>query len=289
MAATHDSRVDDTGSVVRRLWGRIVPALLVPVLVFGCSEVPYAPGPTFEPSPTPAPRQSSATSGPPTTETGPAIELEGAVVADNGQTATLTARVELGDIVDVHSDPTHDRLTQRLDVHGSATLTNPTSRINVAASAVDLVFQSGYPRSSPACAALPAPEGVTWGAYCWYLLGATSAFGEHGDIIALQPGERRVRAVTTMATGLSRLRVPEAAAKRAVPALKHPAVVVVLTSAVDYNGTRLRGGCGSRATVVTPSGPAAQTPRPAQPVLTQNAVAATTSTIACKDIQYIGP
>lgn len=281
--------MDDTGSVVRKLWSRAVPALLAGAVVVGCSGVPYAPGPTFEPSPTPASRLASATAGPPTTETGPAIELEGAVVADDGQAATLTARVELGDIVDVHSDPTHDRSTQRLDVHGSARLTNPTSRINVAASAVDLVFQSGYPRGSPACAALPAPEGVTWKAYCWYLLGSTSAFGEHGDLLALQPGEQRVRAVTTRATGLGRLHVPEAAARRATAALKQPAIIVVLTSAVDYNGTRLRGACGSRATVVTPSGPAAQTPKPAQPVLTQNAVAATTSTIACKDIQYIGP
>lgn len=281
--------MDDTGSVVRRLLGRAVPALLAAVVVVGCSGVPYAPGPTFEPSPTPASRLASPTVRPSTTKTGRAIELQGAVVAVDGQAAPLTARVELGGPVDVRSGQTGNHSTQRLDVHGMATLTNPTSRINVAASAVDLVFQSGYPRSSPACAALPAPEGVTWSAYCWYLLGATSAFGEHGDLIALQPGERRVRAVTTRATGLGRLHIPEAAAKRAVAALKQPAVVVVLTSAVDYNGTRLRGGCGSRSTVVTPSGPAAQTPKPAQPVLTQNAVVATTSTIACKDIQYIGP
>ena len=64
---------------------------------------------------------------------------------------------------------------------------------------------------------------------------------------------------------------------------------MVLTSAVGYDGTRLRGGCESPATAVTPSGAASQAPQSGTPVFTQNAVVAATKTITCKDLQYVGP
>ena len=81
----------------------------------------------------------------------------------------------------------------------------------------------------------------------------------------------------------------DADAEKTNAALHQPAIVVILTAAVDYNGTRLRGGCKNLSTVVTPSGPVTQTPEPTQPVTTQNAVVAATSTITCKDLQYLGP
>lgn len=168
-------------------------------------------------------------------------------------------------------------------------LANPTDRINVAAASVDLVFQAGYPRASTACEALPPPDGLTWGTYCWYLVATATASGEKGDVTALQPREQRVLPVTTAAAGLGQLRISNAEAKHTTAALQRPAIVVVVTSAVGYAGTRLRGGCESLSTVVTPSGPATQTPEPERPVLTQNAVVAATSKIACRDLEYIGP
>ena len=210
------------------------------------------------------------------------------MVAEDGQAAPLTARIELGALGPAGRDA-ENRSTRRLAVNGTATLTNPTDRINVPAASIDLVVQAGYLRTSPACRALPPPDGLAWGRYCWYLLGTTGAVGEDGGLTALQPGEQRVRSVTTTATGLGQLLTSDAEAKETNAALHRPAIVVILTAAVDYNGTRLRGGCENLSTVVTPSGPVTQTPEPAQPVTTQNAVVAATSTIACRDLQYIGP
>lgn len=268
----------------------LVPALLTVAVLSGCSGVPYAPGPTFEPSPpgpvSPDATPSSASS--PTIGTGPAIELGGSVVADGGQVAVLDAHIELGVLGPAGRFP-ESRSARRLVVGGTASLTNPSDRINVAAASVDLVFQAGYLRTSAACEALPPPDGLTWGAYCWYLLGATSAAGADGSITALQPGEKRVRSVTTTAAGLGQLRTSDAEAQRTTASLHRPAVVVVITAPVDYNGTRLHGGCENRSTVVTPTGPISRPPEPAHPVRTANAVAAATSEIACRDLQYVGP
>ena len=136
---------------------------------------------------------------------------------------------------------------------------------------------------------MPAPDGLAWGAYCWYLLGTTNAFDERGGITAFQPGEQRVRIVTTTANGLGQIRTSDATATRTAAALRRPAVVIVLTTAVDHTGTRLRGRCESLSTVVMPSGPATATPQTEQPALTQHAVAAAPTTIICKDLRYIGP
>lgn len=270
----------------------VVSAVLTAASLSGCSGLPYAPGPKFEPSPplsSASPTVSTSGGSSSSTAIGSAIELHGSVVAEDEQTAILDARLELGDLNPGRRDVSENRSTRRLAVQGTATLTNPTDRINVAAASVHLVFQAGYPRTSPACEPLPAPEGLTWGAYCWYLLGTTSAFDKSGGITALQPGEQRIRAVTTTAHGLGQLRTSDAAAERTAAALRRPAVVVVVTSAVDYNGTRLRGGCESLSTVITPSGTATPSRQPEQAVLTQNAVAAASTTITCKDLQYIGP
>lgn len=282
----------DTERVVRirRGWA-LVPALLTAAVLSGCSGVSYAPGPTFEPSPPPRaapPATPSGGAGSAKTGHTSTVDLRGSVVAADGQTAPLTAHIELGALGPAGRDA-DNRSTRRLAVHGTATLTNPTDRINVPAASVDLVVQAGYPRASPACQALPPPEGLAWTTYCWYLLGTTDAFGEDGGLTALQPGERRTRPVTTTATGRGQLRTSDDKARETNAGLHRPAIVVVLTAAVDYNGTQLRGGCENLTTVVTPSGAVSQTPEPTQPLTTQNAVVAATSTIACKDLQYIGP
>lgn len=269
-------------------------AVLATALLAGCSNVPYAPGPTFEPSPPSSPAAppgaapSGATPGPQSPRTGTVIQLRGSVVAEDGQAALLTAHVELGELGPARRDA-ENRSTRRLSVHGAATLTNPTNRINVVAASVDLVFQAGYPLSSPACRALPPPDGLSWGTHCWYLLGTTNVLAENGSVTALQPDEQRVEAVTTAATGLGQLRTPENQARSTTEAMHRPAIVVVLSSAVDYNGTRLRGGCESLSTSVTPTGAATQTPQPQQPFLSQRAVVASTTTLACQDLRYIGP
>lgn len=261
-------------------------AVLTSALLAGCSGVPYAPGPTFEPSPSTSAAATAGSTPNPDRSPRPAtvIHLRGSVVADDGQTAPLTAQVELGELGPAHG--TGNRASRRLSVAGAVTLTNPTNRINVPAASVDLVFQAGYPRSSPACRALPPPDGITWGAYCWYLLGATDVLGENGSITALQPGEQRVQTVTTAATGLGHLRVLEDEARTASEALRRPTIVAVLTSPVDSNGTRLRGSCESLSTLDTPTGAAAPT---LQPVLSGRTVAAATTTFSCQELQYIGP
>ena len=279
--------IADTGAVPNRIhcW-----AAVSAVLTAGCSGVPYAPGPTFEPSPS---RPSASLTAPPGSEAsitaGSVIELHGSIAADDGQAAQVAARLELGDLSSPRRDGSENRSTRRLKVYGTATLTNPTDRINVPAAAVDLVFQAGYPRTSPACQALPAPEGLTWGTYCWYLLGTTSAVDSRGSITALQPGEQRTRTVTTRADGRGQIRTSDGAARRTAAALRRPAVVVVLTSAVGYEGTRLRGGCESLSTVVTPSGPATPPTQPREDLLTDHAVAAASTTLTCGDLRYIGP
>lgn len=276
---------------IRRGWD-LVPALLTAAVLSGCSGVGYAPGPTFEPSPPlrTAPATATPSGGDRSPKTGDTstIDLRGSVVAEDGQIAPLAARIELGALGPAGRDA-ENRSTRRLAVHGTAMLTNPTNRINVPAASVDLVVQAGYRRTSPACQALPPPDGLAWSTYCWYLLGTTEAVGEDGGLTALQPGEQRIRLVTTTATGRGQLRTSDAKAREVTAVLRRPAVVVVLAAAVDYNGTRLRGQCDNLSTVVTPSGPVSQTPEPGQAVTTQNAVVAATSTIACKDVQYIGP
>ena len=270
--------------------------LLMSAVLTGCSAVPYAPGPTIVPSP-------SATSAPATTSPaassegglstpaspGSAIELRGSVISEDGQTATLDVRIGLGGLGPAHRDTAGNQDARRLAIHGTTTLTNPTDRIDVAAASVDLVLQAGYPRSSPACEALPPPDGLTWGAYCWYLLATASALDERGTVVALQPGEQRVRNLTTIADGLGQLRTTDSAARRLGATLRRPAVVVVVTSAVDYNGTRLRGGCRSISTDLTPSSAATQAVQPDSSVVTDHAVVAATKTIACRDLRYIGP
>lgn len=170
-------------------------------------------------------------------------------------------------------------------VQGTVTLTNSTNRINVPAASVLVVLQTGYPTQSEACRRLHPPDGMTWGRYCWYLLAAASPYGDHNDLVALQPGEQRLRALTTRANGLGQLRVAESDMEELSAALRRPAVVVAATSPVNYDGTRLRAGCEMDATVVTPSGAASQ----AQPAVTQNAVAAATRMVACQDFRYLGP
>ena len=263
----------------------LVPALLTVAVLSGCSGVPYAPGPTFEPSPAPTTAPPSAplggdrsTKSSDGSDTSTNIDLRGSVVADDGQVAALTASIGLGALGPAGRDA-ENRSTRRLAVNGTATLTNPTDRINVPAASVDLVVQAGYLRTSPACRALPPPDGLARGTYCWYLLGTTDAVGADGGLTALQPGEQRIRSVTTTATGPGQLLTSDADAEKTNAALHRPAIVVILTAAVDYNGTRLRGGCENLSTVVTPIGPVTQTAEPAQPVTTQNAVVAATSTI----------
>lgn len=262
-------------------------AVLVSALLAGCSGVPYAPGPTFEPSPSTSPTTTAGSAPNPdrSLRSATVIHLRGSVVADDGQTAPLTAQVELGELGPARG--AGNRSPRRLSVSGAATLTNPTNRINVPAASVDLVFQAGYPRSSPACRALPPPDGLTWGTYCWYLLGTTNALGDTGSITALQPGEQRVQTVTTAATGLGQLQTPEDEARTTSEALRRPAIVAVPTSPVDYNGTRLRGSCESLSTHDTPTGAATPT---SQPVPSSGrAIAASTTTLPCQDLQYIGP
>lgn len=268
------------------LFRALSSAVLTSALLAGCSGVPYAPGPTFEPSPSTSPAITAGSTPNPdrSLRSATVIHLRGSVVADDGQTAPLTAQVELGELGPAHGAT--DRSPRRLSVHGLATLTNPTNRINVPAASVDLVFQAGYPRRSPACRALPPPDGLTWGTYCWYLIGTTNVLGNNGSITALQPGEQRVQTVTTAATGLGQLRTPEDEARTTSEALRRPAIVAVLTSPVDYNGTRLRGSCESLSTHDTPTGAATPT---SQPVLSGRAIAASTTTFACQDLQYIGP
>lgn len=265
--------------------------MLAAVTLLGCSGVPYAPGPTLVPSPSPPsatpPRSRIATppsTGAPSPPTARGVELRGALVARDGQVAALKALVELGELGPVQRGG-EDRGTQQMSVDGTATLTNSTDRINVPAASVTLVFQAGYLRSSKACTALRPPEGVSWGRYCWYLVATASPYGRSGELVALQPGEQRILAVTPPARGLGRLRTPKEGAGRVAAALKRPAIVVALTSAVNYNGTQLRGGCNNPPTLV-PSGAA---PQPTQLTLAQITLVAATTAITCPELQYVGP
>ena len=213
---------------------------------------------------------------------GPEIELRGTLVSDEGQQAELDARVQLGDLGPVQRGGDEDRGRRHLAVQGTVTLTNPTNRINVPAASVVVVLQAGYPTRSVACRWLHPPDGTTWGRYCWYLLATTSPYGDHDDLVALQPGEQRLRALATRAGGPG-LRVAGTDVDEASAVLRRPAVVVAATSPVGYHGTRLRAGCETDATVPGPA------PSRARPAVTQNAVVAATSKITCQDFQYLGP
>lgn len=213
------------------------------------------------------------------------IELRGTLTNEDGQQAQLDVRVQLGDLGPVQRGGDEDHGSRRMAVRGTATLTNATDRINVPAASVLVVLQAGYPAQSEACRGLPPPDGMTWGRYCWYLLAAASPYGEHHDLVALQPGEQRHRALTTSASGPGLLRVAETDLDEVGAALGRPAVVVAATSPVNYDGTRLRAGCEMDATVPLPSGAAS----PAPPAVTQNAVAAATKVISCQDFRYLGP
>jgi hypothetical protein len=213
------------------------------------------------------------------------IELRGALINDDGQRAELDVRLRLGDLGPVQRGGDDDRGSRRMAVQGAVTLTNPTDRINVPAASVLVVVQAGYPTRSEACRRLPPPDGMTWGRYCWYLLAAADPYGDHHELVALQPGEQRHRALTTSADGPGRMRVAATDLAEASAALSGPAVVVAATSPVTYDGTRVRAGCEEDATAPTPSGAAP----PAPPAVTQNAVAAATKEIACQDFRYLGP
>jgi len=268
-----------------------LPGLLLLAALAGCSGVPYAPGPSVVPSPSPAPTPPAATrvaspapedpaTGP---VDGPVVELHGTLVSDDGQQAQLAAHLQLGDLGPPQRGE-EDRGSRRLAVRGTVTLTNPTDRIDVPAASVQVVLQAGYRTTSPACRALPPPDGTTWGRYCWYLLAATTPYGEHLDLVALQPGEQRVRALMS-ARGPGRLRVAGTDRQRVEAALRRPLVVVAVTAPVTHAGMRVRSGCGSAAAVVGPSGAAP----PARAALVQNAVVASSTTIACRDVRYVGP
>ena len=264
---------------------------MVAVTLIGCSGVPYAPAPTLIPSPS----KASARPGEPSFTTPPqqGIDLQGLlVVQDDGQTAGLHARVELGQLGPVEREG-DDRGTRQLSVDGNVTLTNATDRINVPAASVALVFQAGYPRRSPVCAAVRPPEGVEWGRYCWYLVAEASPYDSSGGLVALQPGEQRVLTVTPAVRGsLGRLHVAEPDTARVDAALRQPAVVVVLTSAVNVNQPQLRGGCRNLSRVSVPTAlapqPTAQPPPP-PPVPASIALIAATSAITCEELQYVGP
>ena len=287
--------VAQTGPVPRSCAGRrALPGLLLLAALAGCADVPYAPGPSVIPSPSPAPRIPPAGSpiplpapegSPVRPARGPEIELRGTLTNDDGQRAQLDAHVQLGDLGPVQRGGDEDRGSRRLAVRGTVTLTNSTNRINVPAASVLVVLEAGYPTRSEACRRLPPPDGMTWGRYCWYLLAAASPYGDHDDLVALQPGEQRQRALTTSAHGLGRLRVAETDVEEVSAAMSRPAVVVAATSPVNYDGTRLRAGCEMDAAVLTPTGAAS----PAQPGVTQNAVVAATKMIACQDFRYLNP
>jgi hypothetical protein len=216
---------------------------------------------------------------------GPEIELRGTLISNDGQQAQLNARVQLGDLGPVPRSRDEVGDSRRMRVRGTVTLTNATERINVPAASVLIVLQAGYPAKSQACRALPPPEGMSWGRYCWYLLAASSPYGDHDDLVALQPGEQRLRTLTTSASGLGQLRVAEGDAAEVSAALRKPAVVVAATAPVNYDGTQLRAGCDVDAFVGTPSGAVS----PAPHAVTQNAVVAATDSIACPDFRYMGP
>lgn len=287
--------VEQTGLMSRFSAGSHVAlsGLLLSAALAGCSTVPYFPARSVIPSPsgglsTPsaasqaqAPTSDASTLG---SIRGPEIELRGALVGDDGQQAQLSADLQLGDLGAVQRTGEH-RGSRGLAVRGTVTLTNPTNRINVPAASVLVVVQAGYRTKSKACNTLPPPEDMTWGRYCWYLLAVASPYGKHDDLVALQPGEQRVRPLTTSATGLGQLRVSDADMKEIGAALRRPAVVMAVTSAVNPNGARLRTGCSTESTVATPDSARSK----AEPAVTQNVVAATTKTIACQDFRYVGP
>ena len=288
-----DRHEAETGAVAQLVRSQIaLVAGLTAVILCGCSGVPYAPVPSLVPSPSQPAGTSNVTptasgGSPSGTDPGPEVELRGPLIAEDGQSAVLTAWITLGELEPTPSST--GRSGQHPSVQGSATLTNPTERINVPAASVHLVFQAGYLQTSEACRALPPPDGINWGHYCWHLLATASPLGSHDDLVALQPGEERVMTVTTPTRGLGRVRVPKERADRVTAALKQPAVVVALTSAIDYSGTRVRGGCDNASTVVTPSGAAREAKQSAPPVLTQNAVIAATATLRCNELRYVGP
>lgn len=211
--------------------------------------------------------------------------MQGRLISDDGQQAQLNVNIQLGNLGPAKRGRDDDRGSRRMAARGDVTLTNFTNRINVPAASVLVVVQAGYPLQSEACRWLHPPEAMKWSRYCWYLLAVASPYGDHNDLVALQPMEQRVRFLDTGAEGIGQLRVAETDVVKVNAALRKPAVVVAATSPVNYDGTRLRGGCETEANVPSPSGAAS----PSQPALTQNVVVAGTKTIGCQDFLYLGP
>lgn len=250
----------------------------------GCSGVPYAPGPTFEPSPTPA-ASVSAEPDPQRSSTH-AVALQGMLVTEGGLVTPVYSDLRI-DQSTSESQPGETgskvRTHVRLRVSGVANITSGSDRINVAAASVHIEYRVAYRATSRVCTLLPKGTGNVSGGYCWRLIGDASPFGEQGGLVALQPKETRTLKIDSIDLQVS-LDKSDREVRPVTEDLLRPALVVATTTAVGVpiSSNRFEHACQTPAEV--PNSPTGK----GSDFTVQHVVVGATATITCERLPDLG-
>ncbi len=271
------------GSVARgRLVSVSITVTALGLVLVGCSAVPYAPGPSFEPSSSPPAAQVSAEPGPQPTSK-PDVDLRGTLVTQDGLVTPVHSELwfEQSTTASGSSAGATGRTRLRVWFQGAVTITSRSDRINVPAASVQIEYRVAYPATSHLCRLLPKETGSVSGDYCWQLIGDASPSGEHGDLVALQPHE--VRSLTVRGIDAS-LDIPSADVERLADDVRRPALVVAATTAVPTPTPSNRFAHACRTPAEAPSGPSGKGAQ----FSVQHVVVGATRSIGCDQLPELG-
>lgn len=269
-------------AVVR--WG--LTSLAVAAVLAGCSGVPYAPGPWFEPSPTASP------AGPAPSITKPDVDFTGFLATDHDLVAQVRSELWFNQTT-VSSLLLSRRpkgwVNVRIPVSGTTTLTNTGAAPNRAATSVFFAYYVAYPADSEICRSMriPGDGSNLGGGYCWQHIASATPFSYDRDqdqAVELAPGQSvtaQFGTPKTYAPGIS-LDTPPSDIERISAALKHPARVVATTNEITGLTQDLvfPGACLGAVTGPTSSGTSQGRE--------QHSIVGATAAVSCEQLPELG-
>lgn len=149
----------------------------------------------------------------------------------------------------------------------------------MAAASVQIDYYVAYRAATRLCQLRSKDGSSNRGGYCWQTIGAASPFGDHGDLVALQPGESRSLAIASTDPQVS-LDVPDGEVGRVIAEARRPALIVAIATPV---GAPVASNRYERACQTAEVGPSSPTGKGGA-LTTQHVVVGATGPIACDQL-----